>query len=163
MYNKCAKMKLKSLLAVIVMGIGFPSFAQQPEYLHVWQKDGTCVSFKLQERPRSRVGGEKMILETDTKTIEYRLENIQKLTFGDEDPDNVQAVAGKKPAIAVGHEIRITGAKPNTPVSIYGLNGTVLGRFRTDAEGSLLVPHIPSAAGVVLLYVGGVTYKMTTR
>jgi hypothetical protein len=163
MYNKYAKMKLKSLLAVIVMGIGLSSFAQQPEYLQVWQKDGTWVFFRLQERPRSHVSGEKMILETDTKIIEYLLEDIQKLTFGDEDPDNMRSVAGEQPAIAVGHEIRIAGAKPDTPVNIYGLDGTVLGRFRTNAEGSLLVPNIPSAAGVVLLNVGGVTYKMTTR
>lgn len=158
------KMRTRNFLLLLAISVGLPLCAQQqPEWLNVWQKDGTCVSFRLQDHPYSRLNGEKMILETTTESIEYSQADIRKLTFGDE-ITGIQSVADNgRTAVVVDRQIQITGAKPGTSVSIYGLNGAVLGRYKTDAEGRLAIPYPQRRAGVVLLTIGSVTYKMTTR
>lgn len=153
----------RRLLLIMAWGLAMSLYAQHPEYLHLWQKDGACVSFMLNEHPRSHVRGEEMILETNTQTIAYKLTDIQKLTFGDDGTGIQEIDTDSQLGIAIGNDIKITGAMPNTPVVIFGINGSVMGRYKTDGLGSLSIPYSQFSAGVVLINVGGVTYKMMTR
>ena len=71
-------MMQRRLLLIMAWGLAMSLYAQHPEYLHLWQKDGACVSFMLNEHPRSHVRGEEMILETNTQTIAYKLTDDER-------------------------------------------------------------------------------------
>ena len=55
------------------------------EYLVVWHKDRTIVTFHLAEKPKITYSGEKAIIQAST-VIEYDFQEIKKMSFEKEIP-----------------------------------------------------------------------------
>ena len=49
--------------------------------LVIWQKDGTKVSYDLDERPKTTFTTEDLVITTATATINYPLAKIQRYTY----------------------------------------------------------------------------------
>ena len=156
---------MKKLLLCILGVIGFfvTAFAQQ-DYLVVWHKDGSKVLFKLSEQPKVTYGDSLVTIQAG-ETVEYAFQAIRKMTF---EAEEVVAIKDLKapaelPFASDGQTVTFLPANSALHVRVFSLNGLVMKEFVVaKGERSQFSFHsLP--AGVYLMNVNGITYKIKTR
>lgn len=132
--------------------------------LVVWHKDGSKVLFKLSEKPKVTYGDSLVIIQTST-TVEYAFQTIRKMTFELEEVVGIKEVKAEpgRPFSSDGETITFLPADKDLRVTIVQLNGIVVKDItvRRGQQSSLPLRSLP--AGVYVMNVNGVTYKIKTR
>jgi len=136
----------------------------QQDCLTVWHKDGSKVLFKLSEKPKVTYGDSLVIIQTGT-TVEYAFQAIQKMTFESEEVVGIKEMKPdpERPFSSDGETVTFLPADKDLRVTIVQLNGIVVKDIavRRGQQSSLSLRSLP--AGVYLLNVNGITYKIKTR
>ena len=153
---------MKRLLLCIlgVAGMVMTAFAQQ-DFLVVWHKDGSKVLFKLSEKPKVTYGDSLVTIQAATM-VEYA---FQKMTFESEEVVGIKEMKPdpERPFSSDGETVTFLPADKDLRVTIVQLNGIVVKDIavRRGQQSSLSLRSLP--AGVYLLNVNGITYKIKTR
>ena len=72
-----------------------PGFIEYAWHLVVWQKDGSKVTFLLDEKPRVIHDGDKVLVKSSS-TVEYDYQAIKKMTYEEEEVTGIrEAVASE--------------------------------------------------------------------
>ncbi len=153
----------KTLLCICCVLSALTAFAKQ-DYLVVWHKDGTKVLFKLLDEPKVCYTGDVVTIQAGS-TIECSFQAIRKMTFVNEGDDVISALESvtERPFATNGQTVSFQPSVSDLHVRIVSLNGMVLKDFMVrHGEHSQFSFH-PYPAGVYLLNINGVTYKIKTR
>lgn len=147
-----------SLLMTLVCG-----GAVQGQSLVVWQKDGSRVSYNLDEQPRTTFTTEDLVITTTTTTISYPLSKIQRYTY-EGGTLSVQDV--KVCGISIKQyqdEITVMNLPVGKSATVFAIDGKLLLSKRSDGFSnlSLSLSHLPN--GVYVIKAEEVTYKFTKR
>ena len=133
--------------------------------LVVWHKDGSKVSFNLNETPKITYSGDKVIIQSST-AVEYDFRAIRKMTYSMNDAltgIRTLSVDGDKPFIKQGQTLTFMPADKDMNVRIVTLSGMVLNNFVVRRGQPVSLSLVSSSAKVYLIQVNGVTYKISSR
>ena len=140
------------------------SAAQSEANLVVWHKDGSRVLFSLSEEPRISYAGDMVTIQAGT-TIEYPFQSIRKMTFEGEEAEGISQAetTPARPFASDGATVSFQPSDRDLRVRLVAASGTVVREFtvRRGEPSQLSLSAFP--AGVYLMIVNGVTYKIMTR
>ncbi|MBR1547127.1 MAG: hypothetical protein IJ637_00155 [Prevotella sp.] len=136
--------------------------------LVVWHKDGSQLKFSLGESPKITYVGDSVVVETAAGAVTYAFQAIRKMTVLLEDTTTGIAAAtaddgGERPFAGSGRSVTFQPDRRDLHVSIVLPSGVVVSRFvvRSHETKTLSLASLP--AGVCLINVNGVTYKISVR
>jgi hypothetical protein len=148
----------------VTLGDGDTPTASADLNLVVWHKDGSKVLFKLSEKPKVIYGDSLVTIQAATM-VEYAFQAIQKMTFESEEVVGIKEMKPdpERPFLSDGETVTFLPADKDLRVTIVQLNGIVVKDIavRRGQQSSLSLRSLP--AGVYLLNVNGITYKIKTR
>ena len=146
------------ILLLLIVGKG-TTMAQR---LVIWQKDGSKVSYNLDERPKTTFTTEDLVITTATTTINYPLAKIQRYTY---EGGSLSVRDIKADGISISHEgdnIIVKGLTMGT-VTVYSVDGKQLIAKRSDGSDSLTLSLAKLPAGVYIIKADEITYKFLKR
>lgn len=133
--------------------------------LVVWQKDGTTVCFLLRERPKVVYDGDTVRISTPSLAADYPFSAIRKMTYPDaNDIDGVDEVAAPdKPFAVKGEGLTFSAGRKPLDVRLFTADGKLVRAFSVGEASSATLPLGSLTAGIYLVSVDGVTYKISLR
>ncbi|MBQ0024080.1 MAG: T9SS type A sorting domain-containing protein [Prevotellaceae bacterium] len=141
----------KLLLAILLMVGAVPSFALDKQFyeLVLFLKDGTTVTYQLEEKVVMTFEEKTVVLKTEEMTAEYALEDIS--SFDQREAEVPQAVEN------------VTAANVKGDVVIYDMNGRLVRRIAPNEsqKASFMLRDLDN--GVYVIKNGVTTYKFMKR
>ncbi len=141
----------------------FCSGTLHAQRLVIWQKDGSKVSYNLDEQPKTTFTADDLVITTATTTINYPLSKIQRYTYEGAQL-SVQNV--KEPGISIthnGNNIIVKGLPKGKSVTINRVDGIQLIAKRSDGSARLTLSLNSLPAGVYMIKADEITYKFLKR
>lgn len=152
---------MKRTIVLLSMLFGaIPFFAQGTIIIH--QKDGQKCGFGFEDKPVITYTDTHLVLKTTNTEVQYPLAFLNKITFSDYDTA-VQIIhdSNNSPEMTLDNfDICITGAKPNTAVSIVDSGGKTLDNFQIDANGTTTFNIEKLPQGVYIIKADNFTCKI---
>lgn len=134
----------KFILTICMLSGCLLATAQQSLNIHTTSKG--VVTFTFDEKPVVTFSDEILNVATDSVSVEFPFEDIEKITF----EDGVTAI----------ESIRINDGKGI--VTIYDISGRLVSKYK-PVEGSTTVDLTPLPSGVYVVNDGKRTYKVMKR
>lgn len=157
-------MKSKLLLSLL---LGFSIFAKaenNPTNLVVWAKDGTKVAYALAEKPKVTFTETDLVITAKGVEVNYSLENMARFTYESNDESAIiNLQTDESPFKLTGESLLFPALKANSTVSVYSLNGTLVFKKTVRQNGEYAFPLSNLNAGVYMVNVNGLTYKIVKR
>ena len=168
-------MKRRLFLCLALLGAFASGMAAMPDEgetptapadmnLVVWHKDGSKVLFSLAETPKVVYSDSLVTIQAAT-TVEYAFQAIRKMTFENEEVVGIRElkVQPEQPFSSDGKTVTFLPSGSDLHVRVVSMNGLVVKDFvvRQGERSSLSFQSFP--AGVYLMNVNGITYKIKTR
>lgn len=159
-------MDIRKLLLLFAAFFSLSVMADEaPTDLVVWAKDGTKVSYKLQDSPKITFMDDSLVISTNSVEVNYELSQMARITYEKTDLTGIVNVNGEKvnPFNFTGESLLFPASNADVIVKIYTADGKlVLGRNVRKGD-SLAVSLGSLNRGVYLVNVNGVTYKIMKR
>ena len=159
-----------SVVMLATLFFSLPLHSQEPDnaemkYVVVWDNEGGCISFPLEEKPRFDYDLPSSLVNciTTKQKISIPFREIHKYTL-DVNPgipssvDNAFNEQGEIKRIA--GLINLRNFKPGTEVFVCTVDGVVTARYNTDAAGSLDIDTGKWQQGLYIINVNKVLYKV---
>ena len=139
-----------------------PGFIEYAWHLVVWQKDGSKVTFLLDEKPRVIHDGDKVLVKSSS-TVEYDYQAIKKMTYEEEEVTGIREADASEglPFSTSAGTITFAAAAKDSHVQVFLTNGMTVKDMmvRKGESATLTLPSSPEK--VYLVKVNGVTYKIS--
>ena len=157
-------MKSKLLLSLLLGFSIFTKAENNPTNLVVWAKDGTKVAYALTEKPKVTFTETDLVITAKGVEVNYSLENMARFTYESNDESAIiNLQTDKSPFKLTGESLLFPALKANSTVSVYSLNGTLVFKKTVRQTGEYAFPLSNLNAGVYMVNVNGLTYKIVKR
>lgn len=157
-------MKPKTFLTIIVLLLAlFNSESAQAQRLVVWQKDGSKVSYDLDEVPMTTFTTTDLVITTKTATINYPLSTIHRYTYEGLLSSVTNATADGISISHDGNNIIIKGLSSGKTAAVHSMDGIRLQANRSNGSDRLVLSLSQLPAGVYIIKADNITYKFTKR
>lgn len=157
-------MKSKILFTIaVLLALLIDSQTVRAQRLVIWQKDGSKVSFNLDEQPKTTFTADNLVITTATSTLNYPLAKIQRYTY---EGAALSVRDFKTEGIAISHEgnmVMVKGLAIGKTVAVYRMDGTQILTKRSDNSDLLTISLGNLPTGVYMIKVGEITYKFLKR
>lgn len=157
-------MKAK-LLALLLLFTCLSTMADEPKtQLVVWAKDGTQVAYALAEKPKVTFTETDLVITANGVEMNYSLGNMARFTYEDNTTTAVTNLqTGKSSFKLDGESLLFPSLKASSTISLYSLNGTLVFNKTIRTAGEYSFPLSGLNAGVYVVTVNGLTYKILKR
>lgn len=157
-------MKSKLLITFLLSFSLTTKAEDNPTNLVVWAKDGTKVAYALAEKPKITFTETDLIITAKGVEVSYALGNMARFTYESNDGTSiVNLQSDESPFKLSGESLLFPALKVNTTVSIYTPNGTLVFKKTVRQDGEYAFPLSNLNAGVYIVNVNGLTYKIVKR
>ena len=155
----------KELLLVLLSLFCLSAMADEPKtQLVVWAKDGTRVAYALAEKPKVTFTETDLVITAQGVEVNYLLENMARFTYESNSNNAIRNLkTGEFSFKLDGESLLFPALKANSTVSIYSLNGKLVFKKTVRQNGEYAFPLSNLNAGVFMVYVNGLTYKIVKR
>lgn len=157
---------MRAKLFLLIM-LGFSLFAKaenNPTNLVVWAKDGMKVAYALAEKPKVTFTETDLVITAKGIEVNYSLENMARFTYESNDETAITNLqTDESPFKLTGESLLFPALKANSTVSVYSLNGTLVFKKTICQNGEYFFPLSKLNAGVYMVNVNGLTYKIVKR
>lgn len=155
-------MKRKLLLAMFIGAFATMAKAED-RVLKVLQTDGQVTTISLNDEPRTTYADGNLVITTSQTTITYPLEKVRRYTY-----ESLATGISTKPSLKTemsqnGEALTFTGLKSGETIMLYNTAGQILRRINSEKEGATTVSVADLPAGVYVVKLNDVTYKITKR
>lgn len=153
------------LLLFMLLGIGIFAKAENvPNSLIVWAKNGTKVAYALTEKPTVTFTKTDMVITANGVVVNYALENMARFTYEGSGMSAITNLQTDEQAVRLdGEYLLFPSLQPNSAVSVYAPNGVVVFQKTIRQSGEYALPLSSLNAGVYVVNVNGLTYKIVKR
>lgn len=131
--------------------------------LVVWQKDGTCVCYALDERPKTTFTDDCLVITTRKLSVDYPLDAVARYTY--DLADDIDLLPSDRGLVIkqTNSSIMVQHLSPGATLSLYAPDGKLLASTQSTGRPttSLLITHL--SAGTYLVKAGNTTYKFLKR
>lgn len=132
--------------------------------LVVWAKDGSKVAFALSKRPKVTFSGTDLMITGKDFEAVYPLDNMARFTYEMVDITVIKDIKTDNFVFKfAGESLIFPALKANNTVSIYTLSGTLVFNKTVQNAGEYSFPLSSLNAGVYIVNVNGLTYKIAKR
>ena len=148
-----------TMLLLLFIGRGV-TMAQR---LVIWQKDGSKVSYNLDEQPKTTFTTEDLVITTATSTISYPLAKIQRYTY---EGAQLSVRDVKSQGISISHDgdlIIVKGLASGKNVTVYSMDGVQLLSKLSDGTEQLTLSLSSLPLGAYVIKADEITYKFLKR
>ncbi len=131
--------------------------------LVIWQKDGSKVSYNLDEQPKTTFTSEDLVIITTTSTISYPLAKIQRYTY---EGAQLSVRDVKAQGISISHDdnlIIVKGLASGKNVTVYSLDGVQLLSKLSGGTDQLTLSLSSLPLGAYIIKADEITYKFLKR
>lgn len=134
-------------------------------HLMLWGKDGSKMLFTLNDKPRVEFRSGKMVITSRSSVTEYDTKNLSKITYENLLPENIEEQDGKSnlPFSRNGETLTFIPGDKDQLVRILSVNGVILQSIIVRKYEPVSMPIDLFDAGIYLIDVDGVTYKISKR
>ena len=155
----------QKLLLVLLSCFSLSAMADEPKtQLVVWAKDGTQVAYALAEKPKVTFTETDLVITANGVEVNYTLENMARFTYEDNTATAITNLQTDESTFKLDDESLLFPAlKANSTVSVYSLNGTLIFKKTVRQNGEYAFPLSNLNAGVYMVNVNGLTYKIVKR
>lgn len=157
-------MKTK-LLTILLSLVYLSAMADEPKtHLVVWAKDGTKVAYALAEQPKITFTETDLVIKTNGIEVNYVLDKMARLTYESGEETAIRNLKSDEVFFKLdGESLLFPNLKANSTVSLHALNGALVFRRTIQADGVYSFPLSNLNAGVYIVTVNGLTYKIVKR
>lgn len=157
-------MKQKILIALLSC-FCLSAMADEPKtQLVVWAKDGTQVAYALDEKPKVTFTETDLVITANGVEVNYTLENMARFTYENDEVVSITNLQTDESSFKLnGESLLFPALKANSTVSVYSLNGTLVFKKTVRQNGEYAFPLSNLNAGVYMVNVNGLTYKIVKR
>ncbi len=136
-----------------------------PNALTVWSKDGTKVSYALNQRPKVTFSAEDLIITSVDNEVKYPLSQMSRFTFELTSGIDMVDVDGSNvtPFDFDGDTMLFPAMDKNCKVLIYNTDGKLMISREVKSGTTLTIPLDILNSGIYLVNVSGITYKIIKR
>ncbi len=148
-----------TMLLLLFIGRGV-TMAQR---LVIWQKDGSKVSYNLDEQPKTTFTTEDLVITTATSTISYPLAKIQRYTY---EGAQLSVRDVKSQGISISHDgdlIIVKGLASGKNITVYSMDGVQLLSKLSDGAEQLTLSLSSLHLGAYVIKADEITYKFLKR
>lgn len=157
-------MKSKLLLSMLLGLSIFAKAENNPSNLVVWAKDGTKVAYALAEKPKVTFTETDLVITAKGVEVNYSLENMSRFTYESNDVSAIiNLQTDETPFKLTSGSLLFPALKANSIVSVYSLNGTLVFKKTVRQNGEYAFPLSNLNAGIYMVNVNGLTYKVVKR
>lgn len=157
-------MKPHSILITIILFLAmFCSGAVNAQKLVIWQKDGSRVSYELDDQPKTTFTSDELVITTKTASISFPLAKIQRYTY---ESDELGVRDTKIKGISISHNndvIVVKGLSKGKSVTVYSVDGIQQLAKNSDGSERLTISISTLTKGVYLIKADEITYKFSKR
>lgn len=156
-------MKRTILLALLPL-ISMMAMANEPiTQLVIWSKDGAKVAYALAEKPKLTFTGSELVVKTDSIEVTYDLEKISRFTYEGGGMTGITDLETESVFNFQNEALVFPSLSANSTVSVCSLNGLLVFKKTVRVAGEYAFPLSKLNAGVYLVNVNGVTYKIMKK
>ena len=135
------------------------------KYIVVWDNDGGCVSFALEENPRFEYDVDAMLVNciTSKQRVDIPLNEIHKyiLDVNPGIPASIDEAVSEENKMSYGGDvIFLNDFTPDTDVLVFTEDGVITARYKTDVNGCLVISTEGWTSGVHVIKANKVSYKI---
>ena len=132
--------------------------------LVVWQKDGSCVLYDLDECPKTTFKGNNLVITTTRLSIEYPMENISLYTFELSTAEIVTPHGQKGVTIKqTDNELIVCNLPKGKKASAYTVDGKLLCTVLSTGQEQIRLPLKQFTTGTYIIKTDDITYKVFKR
>lgn len=157
-------MRPKTILTITILLLSvFCGRTVHAQRLVIWQKDGSKVSYNLDEQPKTTFTTEDLVITTTTTSISYPLAKIQRYTY---EGGTLSVRDVKQDGISLSHDgdlIIVKGLASGKSVTVHRVDGVQLLTKRSDGSDSLTLSLSSLPSGVYVIKADEITYKFLKR
>ena len=156
---------MKRILLLLLILLPMITFAEGSfTTIVVWAKDGTKVAYALNDKPQIKFMPSYLIVTTDGVEVSYELEKLACITYSSEDMTAIKDITTESVSFELDEEsLLFPSLKPQSTVSLCGLNGFVYFSKTIKEGGEYSFPISSLSNGVYLVSVNGLTYKFQKK
>lgn len=155
------KAKLFSLLFMVCAS----ALANEPQtQLVIWAKDGTQVAYALTDKPKVTFTETDLVISANGVEVNYALEDMARFTYRTNSETAITNLQTDESSFKLkGGSLVFPALIANSTVSVYSLNGTLIFKKTVSQNGEYAFPLSNLNAGVYMVNVNGLTYKIVKR
>jgi hypothetical protein len=132
--------------------------------LIVWQTDGSCVLYDLDECPKTTFEGDNLIITTTKISIEYPMAKVARYTFessntGINNPQDHQGITVKQ----TEKELIVCHLPKGKKASVYTVDGKLLATALSSGQVETILPLRLFSTGTYIIKTDDITYKIMKR
>lgn len=139
------------------------------KYIVLWNKDGSTTAIPLEGRPVITYDTDNSIITCNTTTTEvtFPLKDIYKYTLEltEKPGTDIRSMQVNKPGDITNHTniLLFNGFKPNTAITVYTANGTMVESRRADNSGQASLSMSGWPKGMYIIKAGNVSHKILRK
>lgn len=158
-------MKQKSLLKILallalLLSSALPMAAESVNALVVELKDGTKMTFVLQEKPEVKFAGPELKVVSETSETSFPLGDVLRFSYSKADWDGIAAAEAKRGVTMEDGVLVLSQLRKNAKVGVYATDGKLVKDLTAPNEGTYRLNLSSLTKGVYLVKVDKVTYKI---
>lgn len=131
--------------------------------LVIWAKDGTKVAYALNDKPKVTFTETDLIITSNAIEVNYALESMARFTYEKSSDTGITNLLNNETFKLDGESLLFPSLKANSTVSVYSANGTLVLKQTVRQSGEYAFPLSNLNAGIYLINVNGLTYKIMKR
>ena len=138
--------------------------ADIPTNLVVWAKDGTKVAYALADEPKITFSETDLVILSNGVEVNYAIDKMSRFTYEANGQTAIKNIkTGEISFSPDGESLLFPSMKTNSTLTIYSANGTVVFKKKVGEEGEYALPLSNLNAGVYIVDVDGITYKIVKK
>ena len=156
---------MKKLLSILFLCFCVSAMAEDMKtHLVVWSKDGTKVAYSLDEKPKVTFTETDLVITAKGIEVNYALNNMARFTYESSDNTAIRDLKTNEMSFKLeGESLLFMNLAANSTISLHTLNGTTVFSKTVPMAGEYSFPLSNLNAGVYLVTVNGLTYKIVKR
>lgn len=138
-------------------------YAQDEVALRLSMRDGSSVSFYLNEKPKMTFVADSVKIVSSVSQAKVKRSDVLDIKFGTEETNSIEDVCEKE-TVEIGSEfIKVENLKPNGIVNVYSVDGRIVMSEKVDSNGLALIQLHTIPPGIYLLNYNDITIKFIRR
>lgn len=158
---------MKKLVLLFMLFLSFSvNAADKVPGVIVELSSGGTIEIALANSPKMVFDGKKIKITSTNENAEYEPTEIAKVKIGEVDATDtgINDIQEEKGQIKTeGGFVRLTGFSANEAISVFSINGVLVGTFRTDANGSCSIELGNLPSGISIIKTKNESIKITRR
>ena len=156
---------MRKILFLLLSCFCFSALADEPKkQLVIWAKNGTKVAYALAEKPKVTFTTTDLVVTSNGLEVNYTLSEMARFTY---ESDALTAITnlnnGKTSMSLYGESLLFPALTEGSTVAIYDMGGKTILSKSITTTGEYSFPLSNLNAGVYMVSVNGLTYKIVKR